>query len=122
LIDFYDGAEYMGGKVDGELTLSENLADLGGLAISLHALQSELPQDAATRKKAYVDFFTSYAVSWRNKDRAKKAKEALSLDVHAPARLRVNFIVHQFAEFYEAFDIGPEEAGFIPPEKRIRLW
>ena len=122
LIDFYDGAEYMGGKVDGELTLSENLADLGGLAISLHALQSELPKDTATRKKAYVDFFTSYAVSWRNKDRAKKAKEALTLDVHAPARLRVNFVVHQFAEFYEAFDIGPEEAGFIPPEKRIRLW
>ena len=122
LVDFYDGAEYMGGKVDGELTLSENLADLGGLAISLHALQSELPTDAAARKKAYVDFFTSYAVSWRNKDRAKKAKEALSLDVHAPAHLRVNFIVHQFAEFYEAFDIGPEEAGFIPLEKRIRLW
>ena len=122
LVDFYDGAEYMGGKVDGVLTLSENLADLGGLAISLHALQSELPADTTARKKAYVDFFTSYAVSWRNKDRAKKAKEALSLDVHAPAHLRVNFVVHQFAEFYEAFDIGPEEAGFIPPEKRIRLW
>lgn len=122
LVDFYDGAEYMGGEVDGVLTLSENLADLGGLAISLHALQSELPDDATTRKKAYIDFFTSYAVSWRNKDRAKKAKEALSLDVHAPACLRVNFVVHQFAEFYEAFDIGPEEAGFIPPEKRIRLW
>lgn len=120
LVDLYDGAEYMGGKVDGDLTLSENLADLGGLAISLHALQSDLP--IIGRKKAYVDFFTSYAVSWRNKDRAKKAKQALFLDVHAPAHLRVNFVVRQFSEFYEAFDIGPEDLGFIAPEKRIRLW
>jgi len=112
----------MGGKVDGELTLSENLADLGGLAISLHALQSQLPADTAVRKKAYRDFFTSYAVSWRNKDRAKKAKQSLSMDVHAPAHLRVNFVVRQFAEFYEAFGIGPDEKGVIPPEKRIRLW
>ena len=110
----------MGGKVDGDLTLSENLADLGGLAISLHALQSDLP--IIGRKKAYIDFFTSYAVSWRNKDRAKKAKQALFLDVHAPAHLRVNFVVRQFSEFYEAFDIGPEDLGFIAPEKRIRLW
>jgi len=122
LVDFYDGTGYMGGKVDGELTLSENLADLGGLAISLHALQSELPADTGLRKKAYVDFFTSYAVSWRNKDRAKKAKQALFSDVHAPAHLRVNLVVRQFAEFYEAFGIGPEDPGFIPPEKRIRLW
>lgn len=122
LVDLYDGTQYMGGKVDGELTLSENLADLGGLAISLHALQSELPADGAARKKAYRDFFTSYAVSWRNKDRAKKAKQSLSMDVHAPAHLRVNFVVRQFAEFYEAFDIGSKDKGFIPPEKRIRLW
>lgn len=122
LVALYDGVKYMGGKVDGELTLSENLADLGGLAISLHALQSQLPADTAVRKKAYRDFFTSYAVSWRNKDRAKKAKQSLSMDVHAPAHLRVNFVVRQFAEFYEAFGIGPDEKGVIPPEKRIRLW
>ena len=118
----YNGVEYMGGRVNGQLTLSENLADLGGVAIALHALKSTLSSDPATRRAAYRDFFTSYAVSWRIKDRAKKARQSLSIDVHAPAQLRVNIIVRQFAEFYEAFDIGPDAAGWITPEKRIQLW
>jgi putative endopeptidase len=122
LIDLFDGQDYMGGKVNGKLTLSENLADLGGLAIALQALSESLPKDLAGRKKAYKDFFISYAVSWRNKDRAKKAKQSLLLDRHAPAPLRVNLIVKQFEEFYIAFDIKPEDPGYIPPEQRIRLW
>jgi putative endopeptidase len=122
LIDLFDGQDYMGGKVNGKLTLSENLADLGGIAIALQALSESLPKDNAGRKKAYKEFFTSYAVSWRNKDRAKKAKQSLLLDRHAPAPLRVNLIVKQFEEFYIAFDIKPEDSGYIPPELRIKLW
>lgn len=122
LVTLFDGAPYMGGKVDGKLTLSENLADLGGLAIALHALQSQLPADPERRKAAYVDFFTSYATSWRTKDRPQKAKQALLLDVHAPAALRVNLIVRQFEEFYTAFAIAPGAAGYIPPEMRVMLW
>jgi len=122
IINLFDGAEYMGGKVDGELTLSENIADLGGLAIALQALKHDLPADKAKQKAAYRDFFTSYAVSWRNKDRPKKAKQALILDLHSPAPLRVNLIVQQFEEFYIAFDIKSTDEGYIPPEKRIMLW
>lgn len=120
VIDLFDGLSYMGGKVDGVNTLSENLADLGGLAIALEALKMELRPEE--RKAAYKDFFTSYGVSWRNKERPKKAKQSLLLDTHAPAPLRVNMIVRQFDEFYEAFDILPTDAGYIPPELRIRLW
>jgi putative endopeptidase len=113
----------MGGKVDGELTLSENMADLGGLAIALHALQTKMGKASdSVMRKAYQDFFTSYAVSWRNKDRATKAKHSLFQDVHAPAPLRVNMIVRQFEEFYVAFNISPEEPGYIPKEKRIVMW
>lgn len=122
LIELFDGQNYMGGKVNGKLTLSENLADLGGIAIALQALSESLPKDLAGRKKAYKDFFISYAVSWRNKDRVKKAKQSLLLDRHAPAPLRVNLIVKQFEEFYIAFDIKPEDPGYIPPHQRIRLW
>ena len=122
LIDFFDGAPYMGGKVNGKLTLSENIADLGGLAIALQALESELPKDPRKRKEAYIEFFTSYAVSWRNKDRPKKAKQSLLLDSHAPAPLRVNYIVRQFQQFYDAFDILPTHTDYIPPERRIVLW
>jgi putative endopeptidase len=125
LIALYDGQEYAGGRVDGNLTLSENIADLGGVAIALDALHEYLREKKATaseRKKAYKDFFLSYAVSWRNKDRPRKAKQSLYLDVHAPAPLRVNLVVRQFAEFYEAFDIGTDSPGWIAPEDRIQLW
>jgi putative endopeptidase len=125
LIKLYDGQDYLGGKVNGLLTLSENIADIGGLAIALDALNSELriiKADAKTQKKAYKDFFTSYAVSWRNKDRPRKARQALYLDVHAPAPLRVNLVVRQFAEFYEAFDISEDNPGWIPPNDRVLLW
>ena len=76
----------------------------------------------AAKKKAYKEFFTSYAVSWRNKDRKKKAEQSLLLDKHAPAILRVNLIVPQFDEFYIAFDIGKSDPGYIAPADRIKLW
>lgn len=125
LVDLYDGEDYLGGRVDGTLTLSENIADLGGVSIALDALREYLTEKKATPKerlKAYKDFFISYAVSWRNKDRAKKARQSLYLDVHAPAPLRVNMVVRQFQEFYDAFGLGPDSPGWIPKEERIQLW
>jgi predicted metalloendopeptidase len=122
MIELFDGQEYMGGKVDGKKTLNENLADIGGMAIALEALNAILPSDEAERKAAYKDFFISFAVSWRQKDRPKKARQALLLDVHAPPLYRVNLIVRQFEEFYIAFDIKPGAKGYIPPEERIVFW
>ena len=124
LIDLFHGQPYAGGKVDGKLTLNENIADLGGVAIALQALKDSFPVSVSEheRKKAYLDFFTSYAVSWRNKDRVKKARQSLFLDSHAPPIYRVNLIVRQFAEFYTAFDIDEKNAGYIPVEQRLALW
>ena len=125
LVHLFNKATYMGGHVDGELTLSENIADLGGVSIALEALELEFKKDGyndAAKKKAYKEFFTSYAVSWRNKDRTKKAAQSLLLDRHAPAPLRVNLIVRQFAEFYYAFDITESDPGYILPKDRIQVW
>jgi len=122
MVDLFDGQKYMGGKVDGKMTLNENLADLGGMAIALDALNEILPSDPAARKAAYQEFFTGFAVSWRQKDRPKKARQALLLDVHAPPYYRVNLTVRQFEEFYTAFDIKPGSKGYIAPEDRIRFW
>jgi predicted metalloendopeptidase len=123
VIKLFHNEPYMGGKVDGEFTLSENLADLGGMAIALEALNEMVHgKSEAVVKQMYKDFFISYAVSWRNKDRPRKAKEALKSDPHAPAPLRVNLIVAQFEEFYKAFDIGPGDSIYVPPEKRVQLW
>ena len=125
IVQLFHNEEYMHGKINGELTLSENLADLGGMSIAMEALQSILAKEKATdasRKKAYRDFFISYAISWRNKDRPKKALESLKSDAHAPAKFRVNKIVVQFDEFYEAFGIGETDPGFLPSANRIKLW
>lgn len=123
IVKLFDGVKYMHGEVDGELTLSENLSDLGGMAIALEALNDILGDSPEKkRKQAYIDFFTSYAISWRNKDRPKKALESLYRNSHSPAQLRVNLIVQQFAEFYIAFDIKPNEQGWIDPADRIVMW
>jgi len=125
LVNLFNKEKYMGGKVNGEMTLSENIADLGGLSIALEALEMKFAAgkySAAAKKNAYKEFFTSYAISWRNKDRPKKAEQSLLLDKHAPAHLRVNLIVRQFAEFYTAFDITEADPGYIPPDQRIQLW
>ena len=122
MIDLFEGQKYMGGKVDGKLTLNENLADIGGMAIALEALKAILPKDAAAQKAAYRDFFLGFAVSWRQKDRPKKARQALLLDVHAPPYYRVNLIVRQFEEFYTAFDIKQGMKGYLAPDERITFW
>jgi putative endopeptidase len=122
VVKLFEGQKYMGGTVDGELTLNENLADLGGMAIGLEALRAILPSDPAAEEALYRDFFQGFAVSWRQKDRPKKAKQALLLDVHAPPLYRVNQIVRQFEEFYTAFHIRPDEKGYIPKSERVTFW
>jgi len=123
IIDLFDGLTYEGGKVDGKRTLDENIADLCGVATALGALNTLLVKNPkADRIRAYRDFFTSYATSWRTKDRAKKALYSLQTSVHAPAKLRVNCIVGQFDEFYEGFGIRSGDPGWIEPAKRIRIW
>ena len=68
------------------------------------------------------EFFTSYAVSWRNKDRKKKAELASKTDKHAPPELRVNKILSQFPEFYETYGLKPGDSLWVPPEKRVTIW
>jgi len=121
LVKLFDNRHYKGGKINGTLTLDENLADLGGMAISLQALHEEI-KDSDKRIPYLRDFFMAYAISWRFKDRVKKAQQALEIDRHAPAPFRVNLIVSQFDEFYEAFDIPEDSPMWTAPESRLRLW
>lgn len=121
----FSSQKVFGYPVNGTLTLDENISDLGGLAIALQALQTELGRRHATKaeqKDAYRQFFTSYAVSWRTKDKPAKMLQALFLDAHAPPQLRVNLIVSQFQEWYDAFDIQPTDKMYIAPDKRIRIF
>jgi putative endopeptidase len=119
-IRLYESVDYRGMPVDGELTLVENIADIGGLEFALEGLQRALKRpltDAELR-----EFFTSFAISWQSKDRLKRAEQLLDSDPHAPPMLRVNHAVRQFDEWYRAFDIQKEDPGFIAPEKRIHFF
>jgi putative endopeptidase len=125
LIDLYSKQRISGFPVSGRNTLSENIADLGGMGIALDALHSNLDSMKLTgdeRKQMYRDFFTGYATSWRMKDKKKKRIQALIMDRHAHPSLRVNLIVSQFQEWYDAFDIQPDDEMYIAPEKRIRIF
>ncbi len=125
IIALYNQAKVLGHPVSGKLTLNENISDLGGLAIALDALRLELQGIHASpeeQKEAYQHFFISYAVSWRIKEKPEKVLQGLFLDKHAPAPLRVNLVVSQFDEWYEAFDIQPNDALYIAPQHRIRIF
>jgi putative endopeptidase len=120
MVRLFESERYRGMRVDGTLTLTENIADLGGLEFALGGLRRALGRPATAAELR--EFFVSYAVSWRAKDRLKRAAQLLATDFHAPPLLRVNHIVRQFDEWYAAFDIGPECPGFVPPAKRIRFF
>jgi len=109
-----------GPKLDGRLTLNENLADLGGVAIALAALLGKIRP--SQRLEALRDFFISYAVSWRTKELPRKLLQSLFLDKHAPPEFRVNLIVCHFDEWYEAFNVQTGDDLYIPPEERIRIF
>ena len=125
IIKVYSKQKVLGHSVDGESTLSENIADLGGLAIALDALNLELETrkvNLGERKEAYRQFFISYAVSWRIKEKPEKQKQGLLVDRHAPTPLRVNLIVSQFQEWYDAFDVKEGSRMYVNPKKRLQIF
>ena len=125
IIHLYSHQRVLGHPVDGKSTLSENIADLGGLAIALDALNLVLEKRRVSleeRKRAYQQFFISYAVSWRIKEKPEKQIQGLLVDRHAPTPLRVNLIVRQFQEWYDAFDIKEKDPMYVDPRKRLKIF
>lgn len=122
LIQEFDKQKYYGQNISGELTLGENLADFGAMAICLDVLRSRKTADEIAWKKDLCAFFIAYAKTWVYKERKEKRDQALKKDRHSPPPIRVNVIVRHFDEFYYAFDISEKDAGFIEQKKRIRIW
>ncbi len=115
MIDQFDGIAFEGGTVNGKLIVSENIADAGGIAAALTTAKEEPDVDLKA-------FFTNWARIWRMKERTEYAQLLLAVDVHAPHYLRANIQPRNLADWYEAFDVQPEDGMYLAPEKRITIW
>jgi endothelin-converting enzyme/putative endopeptidase len=106
--------------VNGQLTLSENLADLAGLAASYDAFHASNTGKNAG-EEADREFFTGYAHSWRTKMREASERRGILTDGHAPPRYRTA-TVRNLDAWYKAFNVQPGQALYLPPEQRVRVW
>ena len=111
--------------VNGALTIGENIGDLGGLTIAYKAYELSL----AGKKSPVIDgltgeqrFFLGWAQCWRQKMRPEEIRRRVATDPHSPDEFRCNQVVRNLDEFYRAFDVNVEDALYLPPEERVRIW
>ncbi len=111
--------------VNGELTLGENLADIGGLAIAYDAFKmTKQGQDTAKIDGFTPDqrFFLGFAQVWREKNRDENVRVQIVTDPHSPDIHRVNGPLMNYAPFYAAFGIKEGDRMFLKPEERAKIW
>ena len=112
-------------NVDGQLTMGENIADLGGLSISFDALMMSMNGDKPALIEGYTydqRFFMGYAQVWRQNIRDKELMRRLKEDVHSPGEARVNIPPFNMDIFINAFGITANDKLFIPVDKRAYIW
>jgi len=127
LIAQYDGfepRELPGEKVNGALTVGENIGDLGGLTIALKAYVISLGEDEMPSRDGLTGaqrVFLNWAHVWRTKRRKEQMQQFLTVDPHSPAEFRAN-IVRNLDEFHEAFGTAPGDGLWLDPQDRVRIW
>lgn len=126
LVAQYDQYEALPGrKVSGALSLGENIGDLGGLGIAFSAYRMSLGGKADSVIDGFSGeqrVFLGWAQAWRMKRRDELAERMLRVAPHAPPQFRVNGVVRNIDAFYRAFDVQPQEALYLPPEQRVKIW
>lgn len=111
--------------VKGELTLGENLADIGGLAIAYDAFKLTPQAKDTTKIDGFTPdqrFFLGFAQVWRMKLRDENARVRINTDPHSPAMYRVNGPVMNFDPFYTAFGIKESDKMYLKPQDRVKIW
>ena len=115
MVEQFDGIELPWGKVNGAFIVSENMADNGGMSVTLDIMQR-------TEGVSYEEYFTNWARVWCQKARPEFAQMLLSVDVHGPCILRANIPPRNFDEWHTTFDVKETDQMYIAPEKRIVIW
>jgi putative endopeptidase len=122
----FDGYEpFPGLHLKGDLTMGENIADLGGALVALDAYQNSLgdkPAPLIDGLNGDQRFFLSYAQSWRHKSTDDSIRQQIVSNPHAPVNYRVNGVVRNMDAWYRAFNVKPNDKLFLAPENRVRIW
>jgi len=110
-------------NINGKLTLGENIADLGGVTITLDCLKDYLKNNNSVDYKTELkNFFIQWAIIWRNNIRPDESKQRILTDPHSPGCLRVNGILKNISDFYDIFDINNTDEMFLDITKRCLIW
>lgn len=126
LIDQYNAFEVLEGVfVNGELTLGENIADLGGLTIAYYAYKKSLEGKEDVVINGYNNaqrFFIAFGHVWQNNIRESALVQRVNTDPHSPGKYRVNGTLANMPEFFEAFDVQEGDPMRQPEDKIARIW
>lgn len=116
VIAYYNGIEVIPGVYNnGQLTVSENIADLGGMATSLQVLSKMKNPD-------YKAYFEGYATIWRTTMSKEAVAYYINNDTHSASKIRVNRTVSSFKEFYDTYGITEKDMMYVAPENRVSIW
>nr|WP_316629111.1 M13-type metalloendopeptidase [uncultured Brevundimonas sp.] len=122
----YDKLEPIPGvHVNGELTMGENIADLGGLLLALDAYHKSLngqPAPVIDGLTGDQRVFLGWAQVWREKSREAALKEQLTTDPHSPGPVRAATSPRNIDAWYAAFGVSPDQKEYIAPDARARIW
>ncbi len=114
IVDYYNGYEMMGTKVNGELTLGENIADLGAAMC--------IAQIIGDDKEALDEAFSQMAYNWASVDTASFMMYLLNTDTHAPNKVRVNAVLSSCDAFYDVYEIRESDGMYVAPQDRVGIW
>ena len=118
-------AQAPGHRINGELTIGENIGDLGGLSIAFKAYQIAHENSPEPELDGYTPeqrLFLSWAAVWQAKVRPEMLLQRLATDPHSPAEFRCNQIVRNVPEFYAAFDVRESDALWLDEKQRVKIW
>ena len=115
MIKEFEGIELPWGKVNSSFIVSENIADNGGMAVTLDIMST-------MKDASYEEYFINWAKVWCMKAKPEYLKLLLSVDVHGPAILRANMQPRNFDEWYKTFDVKKTDKMYIAPTKRVIIW
>ena len=115
MIKQFDGIQLPWGVCNGKFTVSENIADNGGMAVTLDIMSN-------SEGVSFEEYFANWARVWCQKAKPEYQALLLQVDVHGPAYLRANMPPRNFPEWYAAFGVKKTDGMYLTPSKRVIIW